>query len=74
MTEQPEVVVASEVKTAAESAVKQACTVISGLLHDCQFSSVENKNRRNRGMIQIAHSNNQSKKRFSRKFYLKSTR
>lgn len=46
MIEQPEVVMASEVKTAAESAVKQACTLISGLLHDCQFSSVENKNRR----------------------------
>lgn len=50
MIEQPEVVVASEVKTAAESAVKQACTLISGLLHDCQFSSVENKN--GRGLIQ----------------------
>lgn len=45
MIEQPEVVMASEVKTAAESAVKQACTLISGLLHDCQFSSVENENR-----------------------------
>lgn len=45
MIEEPEVVVASEVKTAAESAVKQACTPVSGLLHDCQFSSVENKNR-----------------------------
>ncbi len=48
MIEQPEVLVASEVKTAAESAVKQACTLVSGLLHDSQFSSVGNKNRRKR--------------------------
>lgn len=48
MMEQPEVVAPSEVKSAAESAVKRACTLISGLLHDCQFSSVENKNRRKR--------------------------
>lgn len=63
MIEQPEVVMASEVKTAAESAVKQACTLISGLLHDCQFSSVENENRgEKKGRIQIARSNNQSKR------------
>lgn len=37
---------ASEVKTAAESAVSQASMLVSGLLHDCQFSSVENKNKR----------------------------
>lgn len=48
MIEQPEVLAASEVKTAAESAVKQARTLISGLLHDSQFSSVENKNRKKR--------------------------
>lgn len=48
MIEQPEVVMASEVKTAAESAVKQARTLLSGLLQDCQFPSVENKNRRKR--------------------------
>lgn len=63
MIEQPEVVMVSEVKTAAESAVKQACTLISGLLHDCQFSSVENENRgEKKGRIQIARSNNQSKR------------
>lgn len=46
MIEQPEVVVASEVKSAAESAAKQACTLVSGLLHDCQFSSALDNNRR----------------------------
>lgn len=46
MIEKPEVGTASEVKTAAESASKQVCTLQSGLLHDCQFSSLENKNRR----------------------------
>lgn len=43
MIEQPEVVLASEVKTGAESTVKQACTHVSGLLHDCKFSLVEKK-------------------------------
>lgn len=72
MIEQPEVVVASEVKTAAESAVKQACTLISGLLHDCQFSSVENKNRRKkaRSKLRVAAPN---PRRDCYQFYLKST-
>lgn len=53
MMEQPEVVAASEVKNAAESAAKQACTLTSGLLHDCQFSSVENKNRRKKALSKL---------------------
>lgn len=43
MIEKPEVGTASEVKTAAESASKHAYTLQSGLLHDCQFFSLENK-------------------------------
>lgn len=49
-------VAASEVKSAAESAVERACTLLSGLLDDCQFSLIENKNRREKDQIQIAHS------------------
>lgn len=45
MIEKPVVSTASEVRTAAESASQQACTLQSGLLHDWQFSSLENKNR-----------------------------
>lgn len=45
MIEKPEVGTASEVKTAAESASQQACTLQSGLLHDWQFSSLKIKNR-----------------------------
>lgn len=46
MIQKPEVGMSSEVKTAAESASQHACTLQSGLLHDCQFPSLENKNRR----------------------------
>lgn len=45
MIEKPQVSTASEVRTAAESASQQACTLQSGLLNDWQFSSLENKNR-----------------------------
>lgn len=46
-------VVACEVKTTAEYVVKQACTLISGLLHDCQFSSLENRMRSKKGIDSI---------------------
>lgn len=49
-------VAASEVKSAAEFAVERACTLLSGLLDDCQFSLIENKNRKEKDQIQIAHS------------------
>lgn len=45
MIEKPEVGTASEVKTAAESASQQACTLQSRLLLDWQFFAPENKNR-----------------------------
>lgn len=46
MLEKPEVGTASEVKMAAESASKHACTLQSGLLHDCHFFFIGKQNRR----------------------------
>lgn len=50
--EQPEVVVASELKTAAESAVMQACTLVIGLLHDCQIFISREKEKKKRRLCQ----------------------